>query len=468
MISWVIKKATIMEITLTDGTKMRCEDQPFSSGAEGELFFSENKDYVVKLYHRDPKTGVSDPQRRKFLDNIVGKFNLIREDKSRSLYFGWPDGIIVYPRLGIRMPNIQGARPLDFYIRPKSWQSLPINERGNWKTRLSIAFRMARIMRWMHNRGLCHSDLSPRNFLVNMRTAQTTLIDCDGLVVPGVQPPSVLGTPQCMAPEIVSDLSGPTVNTDKHALAVLIYWVLLLRHPLQGPKFHHKDTERDEQLMYGERALFIEHPMDHTNRPKSLPFTSDLFTPQVKKLFNLAFIDGLHNPTKRPAAAEWESALQRMADRIVPCQNPSCAMKEFVTHDIPLFKCPWCDTPYRSPGGYMPIAHFYKQGNKPGNYESDNWSMAVCRGRHLSTYHANIKEYLDHRSQPISIAYFEVNKKGVWQLKNDGAKNLRVIGSTSPLKHGDSVEIDEKIKIILDDNDKANSRVITFQMLRTA
>jgi len=92
----------------------------------------------------------------------------------------------------------------------KFWQVFLLLNRGSWQARLSISFRMSRILRWMHQRGLCHSDLSPKNFLVNVKNAQTTLIDCDGLVVPGIQPPSVLGTPQCMAPEIVMGKSTPS------------------------------------------------------------------------------------------------------------------------------------------------------------------------------------------------------------------------------------------------------------------
>lgn len=457
-----------MEVTLSDGTKMRCEDRPFSSGAEGEVYFSEGKTHVIKLYFPDPKTGRPDPHRRTTIDNIVGKFNLVKDDQSRTPYFGWPDGIVTHPKLGIRMPMIKDAKPLDNYVRPAFWKSLPASERGSWQTRLSIAFRMARIMRWMHNRGLCHSDLSPKNFLVNINTGQTTLIDCDGLVVPDVQPPSVLGTPQCMAPEIVSGKAKPSVDTDKHALAVLIYWVFLLRHPLQGPKMHDQDPEKDEQLAYGERALYIENQTDRSNRPQKLPFTSEMFTPLVRDLFKKAFVDGLHDPKKRPHAAIWESALQRMADRIVPCQNPSCDMKAFVVPDTPIFKCPWCGTPYRSPGGNIPIVHFYRPGNVKGSYNPDDWSMAAFQGRSIFVYHVDSQQSLKHDAPPTPAAHFEADGKGKWYLKNDGAEDLRVFDGSvsSPVKRGTSIEINTGMKIMLGQSEK--SRFIYVQMLKTA
>lgn len=457
-----------MEITLNDGTKLRCDDRPFSSGAEGEVYFSEGKTHVIKLYFPDPKTGKPDPHRRTTIDNILTRFNLVKDDPSRAAYFGWPDSIVTSPNLGIRMPMVKDTKPLETYVRPKFWKSLPASERGSWQTRLSIAFRMARIMRWMHMRGLCHSDLSLKNFLVNIKTGQTTLIDCDGLVVPGIQPPSVFGTHMFMAPEIEAGKAMPSVNTDKHALAVLIYETLLLRHPLEGPKTYSQDAEKDEQMAYGDRALYIENPKDQSNRPAKLPFTSDMFTPLVKGLFNKAFIDGLHNPVKRPSAAEWESALQRMADRIIPCQNPSCDMKAFIVPDTPQFKCPWCGTPYRSPGGVIPIALLYRPGNVKGSFVSDNWSIAAYQNRPIFLYHADSQNSLDHNAPPTPIAHFEADGKGKWYLKNDGIEDLRVFDGSisSPVKRGSSIEISSEMKIMLGQSEK--SRFVYVQMLKTS
>jgi len=440
---------------------MRCDDTSFSQGAEGEIFFSEGKTHVIKLYFQH------DPHRRTTLENIVNKYNLVKDDPDRAQYFGWPDSIVTSPRLGIRMPMVKGCRPLDEYVRFKFWKScLPASERGSWQTRLSITFRMSRILRWMHGRGLCHSDLSPKNFLVNVKTAQTTLIDCDGLVVPGVQPPGVLGTPQCMAPEIVMGKATPSVNTDKHALAVLLYWTFFFRHPLQGPKIHAQDPEKDEQLAYGERALYIEHPTDHSNRPIALPYTSDILTPLVKRLFNRAFIEGLQNPLKRPSAADWESALQRMADKIVPCQNPSCEMHAFVVPDKHQFKCPWCGTPYRSSAG-MPILTLYRPGSIKGSYAPDEWSIAVYPQRSIFAYHADSQKSPDLGPPPSRIAHFELSSKGKWHLQNDGIDDMRVLvdGGSSVIKRNTNVELAQGMKILLGGDEK--HRLAYVQMLTT-
>ena len=97
----------------------------------------------------------------------------------------------------------------------------------------------------MHAAGLAHSDLSYKNILVDPVSGSASVIDVDGLVVPGKYPPDVVGTPDFIAPEVVrtSHLSKdnpdrylPSIATDKHALAVLIYMYLLYRHPLRGGK----------------------------------------------------------------------------------------------------------------------------------------------------------------------------------------------------------------------------------------
>jgi DNA-binding helix-hairpin-helix protein with protein kinase domain len=459
-----------MEVTLTNGTKVRCEDKPFNQGAEGEIYWAEGKTHVIKLYFgADPLT---QQRRQQTIHNIIDKFNLVKEDPSRQAFFGWPDAMVTtviagQQRLGIRMPAVKDALPLERYVRAKFWQTLPPTERGSWHTRVSIAYRMARIMRWMHLRGLCHSDLSPKNFLVNINSGQTTLIDCDGLVVPGVQPPGVLGTPQMMAPELVMGKTLPTVNSDKHALAVLIYWTFLLRHPLQGPKTHDPDPEKDEQLAYGAKALYIEHPTDHSNQPGRLPFTSALLTPAVRSLFNKAFVLGLHDPLKRPSAAEWEAALVRLADQLVPCANPACPMKAFVVLDTHGIKCPWCATPVNY-ARELPLLLLYRTGMKKGSYVSDDWQIAGYPNRRLSLHHADTNKQPAPGVPAPAVAHFEMDSVGRWVLVNDELDDAHVLETVgaSPLKRGSRVELKPGLRILMGRTD--NYRVGYVRMVRTA
>lgn len=88
-------------------------------------------------------------------------------------------------------------------------------------------------------------------------------------------PAEVIGTAEFIAPEVLStkhlnkqspNRKLPNRLTDLHALPVLIYMFLLHRHPLKGGKVHDLDTEKDDLLSMGEKAMFIEHPTDKTHR----------------------------------------------------------------------------------------------------------------------------------------------------------------------------------------------------------
>ena len=136
----------------------------------------------------------------------------------------------------------------------------------------------------------------------------------------------------------------PKIETDRHALAVLIYTFLLNRHPLDGGKvWDVDDPQKDDDMRYGSKALFIEHPTDKTNKvkvdqlaksqlpqgdPSKMPYT--ICGPYLKELFDKAFIDGLHNPSARPTALQWEEALVKTCDLVQPCQNPKCEAHWYV------------------------------------------------------------------------------------------------------------------------------------------
>lgn len=80
----------------------------------------------------------------------------------------------------------------------------------------------------------------------------------------------------------------------------------------------------------GEKALFIEHTTNASNRNfkreygdnlhKFAPWTDlqktpyTITGPYLKVLFEQAFIKGLHNPMERPPAQAWEQALIKTND----------------------------------------------------------------------------------------------------------------------------------------------------------
>ena len=443
-----------MICTLADGSKIECDDQPFAEGGEGLLYWDKAGQYVVKLY----KT--VEPQREAALQKIISpQYNIVQSEPYWDSLFAWPKMIVKQPQLGLLMARAsQGSLELQWFLGAKQRQVVAKKhgaaKLGQWSNYLTLAIKMAQTVRRMHFRGLCHSDLSFRNFLVDPATDSLMLIDCDGLVVPDFLPPQVLGTSKCMAPELAAQLTSPHVkaspsaSTDLHALATLIYWLLLLRHPLLGPKIHDSDPALDEALSLGEQALFIEHPTDTSNRPADLKIRyQDVFTPAVAKLIEAAFIEGLHQPAKRPAAAYWERELGRMKDSLVMCDNPKCPFGAFVFSFKQPLRC-HCGT-IVTRYAKLPLFYFYKPwSGQPGMYQGERGYVWVgLPDRTLQLWHVD-------PTQPPSPGLNTViaaarlkyqHKQKTWLLQNLALPNLLYF---PPYGSPQSIRIQQEVPLV--------------------
>jgi DNA-binding helix-hairpin-helix protein with protein kinase domain len=470
--------ANHMLFKFTDGSLEDYENEPFAQGGQGTLYLSTDNKHVVKLYHAsaDPKAREN---RTKALTEIIGKLNVTRINSATANLFAWPNGIVTAPRLGVRMDNVNATvihKPLTWWIMPRASKRLAPDIRGNWLDRVYVAVNMARIAWQLHSYGLAHSDFSGDNFLANVAKQHVVLIDLDSLVVPGVLPPEMLGTGEYMAPEIViGRMKGdstirPSIETDRHALAVLIYQLLLMRHPLKGPKQHDSDPEKDDLMMFGQKALYTEDPDDRSNRPAD-PFRGAwLLGDEVEGMMREAFTVGLRNPTRRPVAAEWGDALMRMADQVIPCANEACEGKAFVLlRDKPAV-CPWCGTPVKRPG-QVPILRLYYDGGQAGHYQSDKGRVIGWPGRTLHRWHTYTgADYAERNSistdERRALAEFTFGANG-WQLTNNAIPDLKVAGGGSVQTIGlkESIRLENGQLLILGSNKAARLASVSMQGL---
>ena len=432
-----------MNITLADGTKMIVDDSPFSSGTDGDFFWSDDKKYVIKLFHPDK----GDAQVRGKIERLLDEFNLVAEDSSRESLFAWPDALVANPRVGFRMRPVTG-RSLEACIAKSAWEKLPGNEKGNWLMRVYVAYQIARIVRWMHARGLCYSEVSPANFIVDLVAGQVIMNNCDAVVLPDEQVPAFTSQ-EYSAPEFQVGKTFASMDLDKHALAVLIYQILFMRHPLLGPNVHSPDPKENERLSYGKRALYIEHPSDHSNRPSHLPVTVESLPHLTRELFKRAFVNGLHDPSNRPSASEWEIVLLRMADQVITCSNPACSMQSYVVQNKHKFECPWCKTSYQVTAE-LPIISLYRPGAGQGDYVFDNWVVAGWPNRALMMYHVNPKKIPEPGDSSFLGTYFEIDRSGKWFLVNEALGDARIVDGPKviPFKPGDRGQLKSDLKIL--------------------
>ena len=442
---------TVKSIIDTSKSYQYVDDGNPKRGGVKDVYFSPDRRYVVAFF-RDPL----DFNQKERIKRIV---SLYLENIKKGKWFTTPS-----------------------FRDPQYPLCLAPSELGDWLSYFQIAINICRGIKKMHQMGLAHSDLSYNNILIDPVTKSANIIDLDGLVVPGMFPPEVIGTADFIAPEVLStkhlDIKDPkralpNQKTDLHALAVLIYMYLLRRHPLKGSKVWDLDAEKDELLAMGEKALFIEHPTDTTNRvkpdqlrkwdafwgdPAKLPYT--VTGPYLTELFNRAFIDGLHNPMLRPIANEWETALLKTVDLIQPCSNPSCTQKWYVFDNTARPKCPFCGTPHR---GSLPIADlYYNAGNNV--WKPENHRLMVYHNQFLFKWHVSRKlirneNLTNDDKRPVGYFTFYQNR---WVLVNQSLPDMKDVTENKPIPIGTMVELTNEKKIILSNDEGGRLLYITL------
>ncbi|NER50980.1 MAG: serine/threonine protein kinase [Symploca sp. SIO1A3] len=455
--------------TLADGSTVEYLPEIIGEGAMKQVYFTADKSSVICFY-KDQNAG-SDPNRMIRLEAILGKYNPTITNETGDYFkalFCWPTGIVVKPHLGVMTP----AYPQDYFfktgfsagkekesawfVRAKPRNLLPEAERGDWINYYIICIFLARAVRRLHSAGLAHSDLSNKNVLIDPTTGKCNIIDIDSLVVPQLFPPDVLGTRGYIAPEVLAtrhlplddpNRQHPSARTDQHALAVLIYQYLLFRHPLEGPKVNSaKSAEEDDLLSMGAKALFIEHPNDHSNRPKDLRIPYTTLGPHLSKLFHKAFVEGLHSPNKRPAAIEWEKGLIQTRDLLLPCQNFYCPSHWFILHDTQTIRCPFCGA---KPKGSIPIFNLFSE-HRPGQWMPDG-RLVVYHELSLYKWHTFNNVFPGEGVDKTPKAYC-VFHEGKWLLINQNLTSLtspngnRVATSPRPEQPGQAIELKDGVE----------------------
>lgn len=494
--------AKIINITATDGTSIQFTDEIIGAGGMKDVYFSPDKSYVVAFFRDKQDFNAKDR-----LQNITGVyreriFNSVGGNYWQDL-FCWPTKIVEYNgKLGLVCPTYQkhyffskGSINNDFLgIKGKEKEGkwfasaknqnkfLAPEEKGDWFKYFQICIRISRAVKRLHAAGLAHSDLSYKNVLIDPTSGKASIIDIDGLVVPGKYPPDVLGTPDFIAPEVMAtkhlpmnDLARklPSIATDRHALAVMIYMYLLYRHPLRGGKVHDLDSAKDEELSMGTKALFVEHPTDKTNRvkvkqlhpsqlpqgdPDKIPYT--VCGPYLQKMFDRAFMEGLHNPAARPTADEWEQALLKTVDLMQPCSNSACWHKWYVFNNTAKPKCPFCGTSYK---GVLPVLNLYSS-RRAGAFTPDDYRLMVYHNQYLYQWHVNRnispnERLTEEQKKPAGYFVFHNNK---WILINQRLNDLEDKTENKKIAIGDLVELTDGKQILL--SKEEGGRLIIVQL----
>lgn len=473
-------------------------DEEEKSGRMKDVWFCDDKVNVAAFFKK-PLTA-RDLVRLKKITGVYRDSILRGNEPYYGSVFGLPfaSDEAKHPRLGVDTQFVVLPRyPKAFFFkkgsRPESPSKLKDKEKkgrwfasakhrrkvlhpdelGTWESHLRCCLEMCRAIAKMHQAGVAHSDLSYNNVLIDPVSGTACVIDCDMLVVVGMFPPDVAGTPDFIAPEVyksqhfpLGDPSRvlPSQKTDLHALAVLIYQYLLYRHPLRGRlqgTLSPGDAGNDEKMLMGSEALFIEHPTDPRNRVNAkspdnaefLPYCDTDKIPMsvcgepLTKLFLKAFVEGLHDPNKRPSATDWIRGIEQTLAMVVPCNNKQCQQKTFAYFGK--YQCPFCGTTSYS----YPQGTFYSPTGMGDSrtYAPDGASITVVHDRTLGSWHESKIGYENMSAKdserPIKGRF--IRTQTGWAFENIGFENLIERGAKKPIPPGEKVEVVNNMQLQL-------------------
>lgn len=314
----LLKAGTIL--TSESGNKYVVKNL-LGAGGQGEVYDVENggKHYALKWYYNHTAT----TSQKNILENLIAK-------GSPDETFLWPEDLI-YKKTGEPFGYIMA-------LRPKNYRSIvdlmKRKAEPSFYTLCKAAFNLTKGYQKLHAMGYSYRDISFGNLFFDPDTGNVLICDNDNVSVNGKDDSSVYGTPRFMAPEIVLGKAKPSRNTDLFSLAVLLFYMFMMNHPLEGK------LEADIKCMdihamnrlYGTNPVFIFDPDNKTNRPvrgyqDNALIYWDLYPENLKALFTQAFTVGIASPNRRVTENKWLETFANLMSGIITC--PSCGAEVF-------------------------------------------------------------------------------------------------------------------------------------------
>lgn len=302
---------------------------------------------------------------------------------------------------------------------------------------VNAALSITNSFRELHNRGYSYQDLNDGNFFVNPNTGDVLICDNDN-VAPYGENLGIAGKCRYMAPEVVVGRKRPDVHTDRFSLAVVLYLLLFLNHPLEGAATNSPClTEEHERHYFGTDPIFVWDPQNNANRPIPELHRNELkiwplYPEAVKNTFIKAFSRSAmvgDDATHRVIEKEWQEVFTDLRDSIVTC---ACGGETFADLSGSSFKCINC--------GRM-LA-------RPMCLKVKRYCVPLVLGKKIYACHAQYDsdDYREVRGEVISSK----NTPNVLGLRNDSGSTWVVMfsdGSSKGYEKSKVIKLERGLKI---------------------
>lgn len=291
------------------------------AGGQGEVYDveSEGNHYALKWYFKHMAT----KEQKAILDDLVAK--------------GSPDASFLWPK-DIIFKSYEESFGYIMSLRPRKFMSIVdvMKRRAEptFYTLCRAAFNLINGYKKLHAMGYSYRDISFGNLFLNPNNGDVLICDNDNVSPNGFDNCSIYGTPRFMAPEIVTGKDKPSRNTDLYSLSVLLFYMLMLGHPLEGQHEYNikcMDIHAMNKL-FGTNPVFVYDPLDRTNRPvrgyqDNVIIYWDLYPQFIRDLFMQSFTEGLTSPNKRVTEKKWMDNFANLMTGIKNC--PQCGAEVF-------------------------------------------------------------------------------------------------------------------------------------------
>ena len=297
-------------------------EQYLGGGGQGEVYRAvlDGQRVALKWYFPAQAT----PEQRSGLEALVKK--------------GPPTARFLWPMELTQSPDVHGFGYVMPLRAPHYKSIVDLMKRRAEPTFRALAtagLQLADSFLDLHAVGLCYRDISFGNVFFDPDSGEVLICDNDNVAVDKQGVAGILGTPRFMAPEIVRGETLPSSDTDLYSLAVLLFYMLMVHHPLEGKReleIRCLDLPAMNKL-YGTDPLFVYDPDDDSNRP--VPGAHDnviafwpLYPHPIRHLFIRSFTEGLADPVQgRVRESEWRAAMTRLRDSIYYCAH--CGLEAF-------------------------------------------------------------------------------------------------------------------------------------------
>lgn len=414
----------------------------FGAGGQGTVYkvSYEGAEYALKWYH----VGAFKGKEQEFYQNLEN--NISKGSPTKA--FLWPLGIT-------EVQN--GSFGYIMNIRPKGYEELTeffVGTKKKAQVRFksfaaisTAAINIIQAFRELHNRGYSYQDINNGNFFINPNTGDVLICDNDN-VSPFGKNLGIMGKQRWMAPEVVIG-GDPDKHSDRFSLAVVLFRLLFINHPLEGrystPPCMTKELERK---YYGTNPIFVLDPNNPQNRPiqgtdLNLRLFWDVYPQYIRDAFVRAFsYDVMMKKAPRIIEAEWLDIFFRLRAEIGTC--PYCKQEMLYSAVNAQDECFEC----------------HKMVKRFGTLTMEHFNLPIFAGQKVYLWHINSS--LDDIDTVVAEVIRNPQNPQLLGFRNESAYTWKITlpgGTQRPLPPGNVVPAKDGFVIDFIGNERSAAKI---------